>query len=235
MTNRITIPADMPLISGENVSTINGQAIIGKNAKDVDFKVIDVIYKDTNYKNVKCIFTNLNIQSFYNKYKYSFMIDDTLVFYFYVSVGNEVNTIYIKKYNKGDVVFSQINGRYALESDESFNNFVVLTKSYSRYTYSTSTDRFIISSGTNSSRFGAYSSLNFSLGSSIAVDAVETISINTLTDSKIIINSIQPTTAVEGLIISTPFYNGTNWCIQIYNKSTASFNGDLKIDYIDFS
>lgn len=75
------------------------------------------------------------------------------------------------------------------------------------------------------------SSLNYSMGDSVAVDSVKEIAINTLNKSNIIIKSIMPTEEVEGILISQPYYKEGVWHIQIFNKSVSSFNGDLSIIY----
>lgn len=74
----------------------------------------------------------------------------------------------------------------------------------------------------------------------LQVDGIETIAVNShitqnllsLTDDKIIINSIEP--SLDGIIVSMPYYNGTNWCVNLYNLgSSSASNLTLSVDFLE--
>ena len=260
MAKRVTIPADRPLISGVNVATINGEALIGKKVNDIvlsaesETVIIEVSYVENNFtissisKEIKqndiCLIV-INYKDDYIMYVMGIAVDSTHIRPVIISAKSE-ETYYVFTeipsliYNGitnlnlfvGKDVTNEVNlfimviiGHHTIPYVNDLNGDSDVILNITAETTDFPAERQYI-------LFGQYiNSLNYSLGTSIAVDAVETIVISSLTNQYIVINSIQPTTAVEGLIVSTPFYNGSNWCVQIYNKSTSAFNGDLKIDY----
>lgn len=222
---RIVIPADRPLISEENIATLNGKPIIGKNIGNIEIQgqtpienLVVLNFSDVS-KSMTAEQRNkiLRDKSFllYNErgniylhqtliYRVSDSGNTTYIFGTDFVVNNNERSSFITNINNDNTYITQV-----INLD--INGFSELLNSYTK--------------------FKNIKSLNYSLGAAIAVDAVGTVEINTLTDNKIIITSIKPTTAVEGLILSTPYYNGSCWCLTILNKSTSSFNGDLEIIY----
>lgn len=238
---RTIIPADRPLISGENIATINGQNIIGKNVKDVSTFNIETI----DFRWHKVMSRSDDDFSDYNnvpteEYKYGFPKTQEDFNKIYNIVNNNKSIFYAKhltatSFNVLCFMEESANIYFAIEpyseKDTEFSGQYTISLFYDDGTSKTFNDFYITYDGRYPLTFGLNKKLNYSLGKAIAVDAVETVEINTLTDNKIIITSIKPTTAVEGLILSTPYYNGTCWCLTILNKSTSSFNGDLEIIY----
>lgn len=224
---RIVIPADRPLISGENIATFNGHPIIGKNIGNVEIQgqtpIEDLVILNYNEES-----TSLEVEQI-NK----ILRDKSFLLY----------------HDRGKIYLHQILLYKVSNLEPSNTAYVFITNFVSSSTEISSFITTITNDNTYSTqvfvldingfsdlvfsytKFKNIKSLNYSLGSAIAVDAVGTVEINTLTYDNAIITSIKPTDAVEGLILSTPYYNGTCWCLTILNKSTSSFSGDLEIKY----
>ena len=225
MAKRVTIPADRPLISGVNIATINGKDLLRKTNINLLSNIDDFIL----------IAQNKDLSSYYNDTHDKRLIDTTkLVIYYYI----DEKSLYIPIQYGIDKTIKYFRVK-SFSANPQFNgNTLYLYSGGYAYQYNSGSDTF---SGNNINNKGNFTKLftiktvQYSLGTAVAADTIGTVEINTLTSNKIVINSIRPTTAVEGLMISQPYYNGTCWCINIYNKSASAFSGELEIIYQDYN